>query len=114
LIVPLVEPVPSVAGGFAKRAIVAFGSCPGTNQKAESLAEKFEQVANLLVERIPGFIDNEKTTLSMVATAAGIAVDKARLLRDQPTSISSTSELTDDRRARIAAIFDRARARRAG
>jgi len=72
------------------------------NQKAESLAEKFERVANLLVERIPGFIDNEKTTLSMVATAAGIAIDKARLLRNQPTSISTNVELTDEeRRARI-------------
>jgi len=71
--------------------------------------------SNLLVDRLAGFIDHEKTTLSMVATAAGIAVDKARLLRDQPTSISSNVELSDDeRRARITAIFDRARARRAG
>jgi len=85
------------------------------NQKAESLAEKFERVANLLVDRLAGFIDHERTTLSMVATAAGIAVDKARLLRNEPTLISSSVELTDDeRRARITAIFDRARARRAG
>jgi len=85
------------------------------DEKADSLAETFERVANLLVERIPGFIDSDKTTLSMVATAAGIAIDKARLLRNEPTSISSNVSLTDEeRRSRITALFDRGRARRAG
>jgi len=78
------------------------------NEKAESLAEKFERVANLLVERIPGFIDKEKTTLSMVATAAGISIDKARLLRNQPTAIGTNCSLTltdEERRARIIELF---------
>jgi len=57
------------------------------NEKRVSLADKFEALANKLVDRAEEFIDKDKTTLAMVATAAGIATDKAQLLRGQPTQI---------------------------
>jgi len=56
-------------------------------QHKKSLADKFEDLAHKLVDVAPDFINADKTTLSMVATAAGIATDKAQLLRGQPTQI---------------------------
>jgi hypothetical protein len=57
------------------------------NEKAPSLAEKFEALAHKLVDAAPDFIHADKTTLSMVATSAGIATDKAQLLRGKATEI---------------------------
>jgi transposase-like protein len=69
-------------------------------QHKKSLADKFEDLAHKLVDVAPDFILADKTTLSMVATAAGIATDKAQLLRGQPTQII-------DDPARVSAAIER-------
>jgi hypothetical protein len=55
-------------------------------EKKESMAVALDRVAQQLLDAIPGKID--KANLSHTATAMGIAIDKARLLRGEPTSIS--------------------------
>lgn len=79
--------------------------------KREDLADRLEDIAHKLLDSMASKIPD--ANLSNVSVSFGIAVDKMRLLREQPTSI--TSALTDDERAdRVATLLDRARARRDG
>jgi transposase-like protein len=79
--------------------------------KREDLADRLEALAHTLLDSVAGKIHD--ANLSNVSVSMGIAIDKMRLLREQPTSI--TAALTDDERAdRVAALLDRARARRDG
>src|SRR5262249_16795088 len=55
-------------------------------QKRPQLADMFEQLARASVDTAMPLQGHEKTTLSMAATAAAIAVDKMRLLREESTS----------------------------
>jgi transposase-like protein len=52
------------------------------------LAEALREVARQLLESIPGKIG--ESSLSQVAVAMGIAVDKAQLLEGKPTGIQDT------------------------
>jgi transposase-like protein len=79
--------------------------------KREDLADRLEALAHVLMDSIGDKISD--ANLSNVSVSLGIAIDKMRLLREQPTSI--TAALTDDERAkRVNALLDRARARRDG
>lgn len=65
-------------------------------EKKEPLAEAFDRIAS----RILGGVTDKKirdANLQQTLTSAGIAVDKARLLRGEPTSIE---ENRDDERLR--------------
>jgi hypothetical protein len=83
-------------------------------EKKEALADRLEAFAHLLVGSLPGKV--EDATLKDAATALGIAVDKMRLLREQPTQIVDDHGTTDDaeRAARITQILESAGARRTG
>ena len=80
-------------------------------QKRVDLASRLEEIAHSLVDAIPGKVGD--ADLGKIATTLGISIDKMRLLREQPTSINAA--LSDDERAeRVAALLERARARRDG
>jgi transposase-like protein len=80
-------------------------------EKKGALADRLEEIAHTLVDAIPNKVSD--ADLREVSTSLGITIDKMRLLREQPTAI--TANLTDDERAeRVAALLDRARARRDG
>jgi hypothetical protein len=90
---------------------VADGVADIRHQKKEDLADRLEAIAHALVDAIPGKVKD--ADLARIATSLGITIDKMRLLREQPTAI--TANLSDDERAeRVAALLDRARARRDG
>lgn len=79
--------------------------------KREDLADRLEDLAHKLLDKAEGKIGD--ANLSNVTVALGISIDKMRLLREQPTSI--TAAMTDDERAdRVATLLERARARRDG
>ena len=80
--------------------------------KKEGLADRLEAVAHQLLDLFP---DKAKdANLQQVATSFGIAIDKMRLLREQPTSIAGR-ELTDDERVdRLNTLYERIRARGTG
>lgn len=81
--------------------------------KKGELADCLSVVAHELVEAIGGKI--AEASLQQVATSMGIVVDKMQLLRGEPTSISQSQGMNDDERAeRVAALLERARARRDG
>src|SRR5262245_61260475 len=56
-------------------------------RKRQGMAEALDAVAWKLIEAAEGKV--QKANLQQVMTALGIAIDKARLLRDRPTSISA-------------------------
>lgn len=58
-------------------------------QEKDNLADAIERVVWLLVRAVPGKI--KKAGLGAVSTSIGIGIDKIRLLREQPTSIVSSS-----------------------
>lgn len=53
-----------------------------------SMADALERIAWLILDALPEKI--EKANLQQAATSAAIAIDKARLLRGEPSSITST------------------------
>ena len=57
-------------------------------EKKSELADCFEELARESVGTALKLQTHEKTTLSMAATAAGIATDKMRLLRGESTGIT--------------------------
>lgn len=57
-------------------------------EKKRELADCFEELARESVETALRLQTHERTTLSMAATAAGIATDKMRLLRGESTDIT--------------------------
>lgn len=84
-----------------------------TENKIE-LSEKLDNIAHLLADAIPAKID--RASLLQASTSLAIAIDKMRLLREQPTQINQNNvNLTESERTeRITSILDRARTRRAG
>ena len=83
-------------------------------EKVADLREELKAAAHALVGAIPGKI--AEAPLNQTAIALGIVFDKLQLLEGKPTSIDEVRDaLSDAERAdRVAALFDRARARRAG
>jgi len=78
-------------------------------QHVKSLADRLDEIAHLCCDAIPGKI--EKAALSQVSVSLAIAVDKMRLLRDQPTAI--TQDLTTEQRVEaLKDLLDAARAQR--
>jgi hypothetical protein len=66
-------------------------------EKKVSLAEKFEQLAEKLVDDLIIRVGQGKFVEE--ATAAAIAIDKMQLLRGAPTSISDVTQHTNEERA---------------
>jgi transposase-like protein len=77
------------------------------SQKAQDLAQKFENAANLFIDL--AVKKSKKAQFQHLVTGAGIAVDKCQLLRGEPTSIPGLSE--EDRRLRLAELMERVQAR---
>lgn len=80
-------------------------------QKTEALADRLETIAHSLLDSFKDKLPD--ASLKDAATAFGIAVDKMRLLREEPTSIQKTeAELTPEERAqRVRELLERARDR---
>ena len=90
------------------------GAAELSHEKEASLADELRHAARALVGAIPGKI--AEAPLNHTAIALGIIFDKLQLLEGRPTSIDEVRDALsdDDRAARVAALLDRARARRAG
>jgi hypothetical protein len=74
--------------------------------KKTDLADECENMARGIISSMPAKI--EDASLQQSATAAGILIDKAQLLRQRPTSIQAGVYLTvEERAARLDAIFAR-------
>lgn len=81
--------------------------------KGTSLADKFEELANLLMDDAIEKRENASFAQTMIGVA--IATDKMQLLRKLPTSINEQSSLTDDERIRkLSELHERVRDRVAG
>lgn len=86
-------------------------------KKASDLRDTLQLVAWAALNEILVRIGNGEGALKDLAVVFGVAIEKGLLLEDKPTErIAVVNEsLTDDERtARTAALFDAARARRAG
>jgi len=81
-------------------------------QKKASIADRLEAIVHSLIDAMPDKI--EEATLQQVSTSIGIAVDKMRLLREEPTNISANLNSPEARMERLAAIFDSVSANRGG
>ena len=83
-------------------------------EKEATLAEELRHAARALVGAIPSKIAD--APLNHTAIALGIIFDKLQLLEGKPTSIGEVRDALpdDERAARVAALLDAARARRAG
>lgn len=75
--------------------------------KKGPLADHLEEVAHLLIDAMPGKIAD--ATLDKIAIALGIAVDKIRLLRDLPTTITGRDLSDSERAARLRALVEQFR-----
>lgn len=84
------------------------------DENRDNLADAMETMAWRLLEAMPGKIGD--ASLRDVATALGISIDKARLLRNEATSISVNVEgmSDDDRIKQLARLAERIRSRRFG
>ena len=83
------------------------------HQKRGELAEALADVAWRLAGAIPSKLD--AANLQQVAVSLGIVIDKMQLLKGMPTAITEDASLSDEERAnRVAALLERARARRVG
>ena len=94
-------------------------------RKDAAVDARMPQARATLADRLRHFVDTalgvapdklHDANLRDVMTGVGIAIDKLQLLEGKPTSIDEVRDaLSDDERAaRVAALLDRARARRAG
>jgi transposase-like protein len=78
-------------------------------QKKKDLAAKLDAVAHRLADAIGGKI--KAASLQQTAVALGITIEKARLLRDRPTSITQPAlpvdlgKLTDEQLQQLDAIL---------
>jgi hypothetical protein len=73
-------------------------------EKKSDLADECEDMARGIIGSMPAKL--EDASLQQSATAAGILIDKAQLLRQRPTSIQAGVYLTQEQRvARLDAIF---------
>lgn len=79
-----------------------------------SLAERFKDFVHEALDAAPAKLEN--ASMGDLFRAIGISVDKIQLLEGKPTGIEEVrGELTDaERAARVARLFDAARARRDG
>ncbi len=82
------------------------------HQKTEDLADRLEDLAHQLANAIPGKIPT--ADLKQLSVSLGIAVDKMRLLREQPTSIEGHDLSDEERLARLRQLAERAQARGLG
>lgn len=57
-------------------------------EKKQSLADRLEEIAWTMVDRIDDETKLEQASLSMMTTAFGTVVDKMRLLREEATAIN--------------------------
>jgi hypothetical protein len=57
------------------------------HEKKRDMADELERVAWLIIDSLPSKI--KKAPLSQASTSMGIAIDKFRLLRNEPTSIGT-------------------------
>lgn len=81
-------------------------------EKRACLADRLEELAHTLIDLMPERA--AEAPANQLAISLAIAIDKMRLLREQPTAIVD-ERLTDDQRGeRITALLDAARARRDG
>lgn len=82
--------------------------------KKGTLAERFDDATELMLDVLHKKL--EDASLQQIATSIGILQDKSQLLKGHATERTEfTEKLTDDERtARVAALFERARARRTG
>lgn len=79
------------------------------NENRLPLADRLEDLAHLLADSLPDKIPD--ANLQQAATSMAIAIDKMRLLREQPTSIPGKAELNDDELfARLRRLADRIKA----
>jgi len=81
-------------------------------QKRQELADRLEGLAHRLVDAIPGKIAD--SDLKQLSVSLGIAVDKMRLLREQPTSIEGHDLSDDEKLAMLRQLAERAHARSLG
>lgn len=79
-----------------------------------SIADRLEAFIHQALDVAPDKLAD--ADMNALFRAIGISADKIQLLRNRPTSIDEVRDgLSDDERAeRVAALLDRARARRAG
>jgi hypothetical protein len=95
------------------------------DRKSAAIEARMPQARATIADRLRAFVDAalqvapdklHDANLRDVMTGVGIAVDKLQLLEGKPTSIDEVRDALsdDDRAARVAALLDRARARRAG
>ncbi len=82
------------------------------HQKKQDLADRLEDLAHRLVDAIPEKVS--QADLKQLGICLGIAVDKMRLLREQPTSIEGHDLSDEEKLARLRALAERAQARRLG
>jgi len=93
--------------------------------KKAPVERRMPEARATLTDRLRDFIDAalgvapdklHDANLRDVFTSVGIAIDKLQLLEGRPTSIDEVRDALsdDDRAARVAALLDRARARRTG
>lgn len=81
-------------------------------EKSRDMAQALQDLAWKLIDALPDKI--EGATLNQTATALGISIDKARLLRDEPTQITKTDvtrRIADRAKEELDAYFERAAAR---
>jgi transposase-like protein len=78
-------------------------------EKKQELSELFERIARLYIRRAEAPAAVAATSGPQAVTAAAIATDKMRLLRNEPTSITGKEQLTDaqllERLQRLAAAI---------
>ena len=67
-----------------------------TVEKKQELSELFEHVARLYIRRAQSPDAIEATSGPQAVTAAAIATDKMRLLRNEPTAITGKEQLSDE------------------
>ena len=82
------------------------------HEKKQGLADRLEGLAHRLVDAIPGKI--AEADLKQLSVSLGIALDKMRLLREQPTSIEGHDLSDDEKLAMLRQLAERAHARRLG
>lgn len=96
-----------------------------TGHRKEAVDNRLPEARGNIADRLEAFIHKaldvapdklHDADMNALFRAIGISADKIQLLRNKPTSIDEVRDgLTDDERAeRVAALLDRARARRDG
>jgi transposase-like protein len=79
------------------------------NEKKQSLAARLEDLAHTVLDLLPDKL--EQASAKDAAVTLGIAVEKAQLLKGEPTAIHRNEEVIteDERRRRLAELLYRGR-----